>query len=72
MYTFKKKINRRNKLCLVNIHAMKVKFKSIKVHGRSANENNLVFNEMICFNEDEKLFNLILVYKILIDFLVHY
>ena len=53
---------------------MKVKFKSIKVHGRSANENNLVFNEMLCFNEDEdeKLFNLILVYKILIDFLVHY
>ena len=35
------------------------------VHERSANENNLVFNEMLCFNEDEKLFNLILVYKIL-------
>ena len=42
------------------------------VHERSANENNLVFNEMLCFNEDEKLFNLILVYKILIDFLVYY
>ena len=35
------------------------------VHERSANENNLVFNEMLCFNEDEKLFNLILFYKIL-------
>ena len=37
-------------------------------HERSENENNLVFNEMLCFNEDEKLFNLTLVYKILIDF----
>ena len=42
------------------------------VNERSASENNLVFNEMLCFNEDKKLFNLIHVYKILIDFLVYY